>query len=86
MEFENTDLNIDFNTCYNKIYYVLKDYLLTEYQDKQGRIVFSEQMPKEYFNSDISYNGEEHGYYERDLDEIESFDKFSLQLLKKVIV
>ena len=79
-------ITLNYYGMYSLLYHQLKDDLMTEYKDKDGRIIFSEQMPKEYFNSDELYNGEEWGYFERDLDEISEFNRFSKPLFNNLLL
>ena len=64
---------------YNVLYNYIKNRIDTEYVNKLNMQVFSEQMPKEYFNKDKTYDGLQFGYKEHTL----SFDRFTKELLKK---
>jgi DNA-directed RNA polymerase II subunit RPB2 len=77
------DKTVLYYSTYNLFYFTLQDELVTEYKNKTDQILFSEQMPKEYFNEEEQYDGQESGYYERDPEDIVEFNRYSRSLFKK---
>ena len=72
---DDETIQLKYINIYNVIYHSLKESIITEYKDKHGRTIFSEDMPKEYFDTDANYDGLEWGY-ETDIDTFERKNVF----------
>ena len=76
---KSTPEKMAYYKIFNSVFYNIREHIQTEYINKLNIPVFSEDMPKEYFDKEINYNGLDHGYKKSNLD----FNREEYILFKK---